>query len=175
MFLETPRFWIIGTPLSVMEKRLRMDSFSEPIFLANMLIDCRFPPDWPGDALVLFPSEVALRKQKLNTPHWAGVVIDRASKVAVAQAGFKGGPDASGTVEVGYGVNASARSQGVATQIVGALRGWALARDDVQRVRAETAVDNRASMRVLEKNEFTRVGERMDADEGAFFLWERCG
>lgn len=103
-----------------------------------------------------------------------GTIIDRAEQVAVGQMGFKGLPDASGMVEIGYGVNPSYPGKGCATEVAAALSDWALEQHGVTRVTAECLDDNSASIRVLEKVGFRRVGTCINAEEGGtLIVWER--
>jgi RimJ/RimL family protein N-acetyltransferase len=39
-------------------------------------------------------------------------------------------------------------------------------------VSAETRVDNIASQRVLERNGFVQIGERVDAEDGPLICWQ---
>lgn len=79
------------------------------------------------------------------------IVLDR---LAVGSIGFFGPPE-EGEVEVGFGLVAPVRGQGLASEALGAL----LARADRVgvRVRAATEPDNGASLRVLAKAGFTEV------------------
>ena len=70
---------------------------------------------------------------------------------------FKG-LGANGTVEIGYGVLEEYQGQGYAAEAVDAVVVWALDQPDVTRVEAETAPDNRASQRVLDKCGFLPTG-----------------
>lgn len=85
-------------------------------------------------------------------------VVLRAGGEVVGGIGFKGPPDGDGTVEVGYGVAAEVRGQGLTSE---ALRGMlAAARADplVRRVVGDADLDNPASRRVMEKAGMTLVG-----------------
>ena len=70
---------------------------------------------------------------------------------------FKG-LGANGAVEMGYGVLEEYQGQGYAAEAVDAVVVWALDQPDVTRVEAETAPDNRASQRVLDKCGFLPSG-----------------
>ena len=70
---------------------------------------------------------------------------------------FKG-LGANGAVEIGYGILEEYQGQGYATEAVGAAVIWALQQPSVTCVEAETAPDNRASQRVLEKCGFLPSG-----------------
>jgi len=71
---------------------------------------------------------------------------------------FKGAPQ-NGAVEIGYGVDEPFQNQGYTTEAVKAALEWAFSQHDVYFVFAETAEDNAASIRVLEKNGFISTGE----------------
>jgi [ribosomal protein S5]-alanine N-acetyltransferase len=89
---------------------------------------------------------------------------------AVGSGGFKGDP-ASGRVEIGYGVAEACRGRGIATTAVQQLCVLGLRQHDVIEVYAESAADNRASRRVLEKALFHRIGERETNEDGCVDRW----
>lgn len=97
---------------------------------------------------------------------WFIVVGDE----VIGSISFKGLPT-DGAVEIGYGVAEGLRSRGHATRAVAlvcdAASSLGLA------VVAETAADNRASQRVLERNGFVRCGEREDPEEGVLVRFRR--
>ena len=70
---------------------------------------------------------------------------------------FKGCPE-EGVVELGYGIAEEFRGLGYATEAVETILEWAFDQPDVQRVAAETAHENLASRRVLEKCGFRPTG-----------------
>lgn len=82
-------------------------------------------------------------------------------------------PVAGGVAEIGYGVAPARRGRGIGTAAV-ILLCDALAERGVRSVTAETAAENAASIRVMEKAGFRRVGTRADAAEGALVLWEKA-
>lgn len=84
--------------------------------------------------------------------------------------GYKHAPS-DGEVEVGYGVAPSRQGRGLATQAIAELIQLARSDPTVASLRAETTPTNAASIRVLERNGFAKVGERMDAEDGRLFLW----
>ena len=84
---------------------------------------------------------------------------------------FKG-LGANGTVEIGYGVLEEYQGQGYAAEAVDAVVVWALDQPDVTRVEAETAPDNRASQRVLDKCGFLPSGTF--GEEGPRFFKTAC-
>ncbi|MGO7074685.1 GNAT family N-acetyltransferase [Rhizobium johnstonii] len=77
-----------------------------------------------------------------------------------------------GNIHIGYGIAPSRQGRGCTTRAIGQLLEWA--RDDprVALISAETGFENIASQRVLERNGFIRVGERIDAEDGPLICWE---
>lgn len=76
------------------------------------------------------------------------LVIRRDDEVVIGEIGFVG-PPRGGAVMIGYAIVPSARRQGYATEAIGAVAGWALARAGVREVRAQTLPDNEPSVRAL--------------------------
>jgi RimJ/RimL family protein N-acetyltransferase len=72
---------------------------------------------------------------------------------------------------IGYGIAADCRGGGAATRAVGALVAWAQADPRLDRLLAETGVDNRASQGVLRRNGFVQDGTRNDEEDGALLCW----
>ncbi|WP_152655409.1 GNAT family N-acetyltransferase [Oceanobacillus sp. CFH 90083] len=75
----------------------------------------------------------------------------------VGDIGFKGKPDKNKTVEIGYGFLQSCRNKGYATEALSALINWTIHTSEVNKIRAETRLNNPASMRVLEKVSMQKV------------------
>lgn len=172
--LETARLVLVETPLQVIETRLERETFIVPIEVGPETWAVTFPAEWPGDALDIFPMLAEHLRNAPDTVQWGGMLIEKATRTVVGQMGCKGPPDASGTVEIGYGINLSAWGRGFATEAARALTEWALVQPGVRRVKAECLDTNLGSVRVLEKVGFTRVGERYDEEEGGLLiLWER--
>ncbi len=72
--------------------------------------------------------------------------------------GFKGKPDETGSVEIGYSVLRQYQVQGYATEAVSRLVVWAFSHQNVTEVSAETFPHLRKSIRVMEKNGFSYTG-----------------
>lgn len=83
------------------------------------------------------------------------VVID--SGLVVGGVGFHGAPDGQGRAEIGYGIAAPFRGQGVATAAVAELTALPTL-PGVSAFVAHTDANNPASQRVLERNGFVRDG-----------------
>lgn len=123
-----------------------------------------FGPQWPGDALGLFPKII---QQPELIGGWVMIYAGEASGMI----GPKG--PLTGAVEIGYGLRPQDWNRGLASEAVRAVAGWLLALTEVERVTAETAVSNAASARVLEKAGFAEVGRGFSEEDGALRLWSR--
>jgi RimJ/RimL family protein N-acetyltransferase len=179
--LETERLLYAPTPIAVMRERLLRSDFladlplgSSPSHPGGGCLRVRFPEEWPGeDARGVLPIWIARAERSPDPGPWCGgVAVRRQDSLAVASMGFKSPPDATGTVEIGYAVNASVRGLGYATEMATALAAWALDQPGVRRVTAECLETNVASARVLEKSGFRRLG-RHRSEDGDVLLWER--
>ncbi len=78
-------------------------------------------------------------------------------EMVIGGIGFFGPPDETGTVGLGYGVAPEAEGRGYATEALRALLHHGFADARVRRVLADTAHDNVASQRVLEKAGLRRI------------------
>lgn len=128
------------------------------------LLDADVPPGWPPgeyDRAAMKFLRGRLAEGGEAAVGWYGWHIMRAGdsgrRDLVAAAGYFG-PPSEGAVEVGYSVVPSAQGQGYATEVVAALTERALRTPGVERVIAHTTDANPASIRVLGKAGFARVG-----------------
>jgi ribosomal-protein-alanine N-acetyltransferase len=99
-------------------------------------------------------------------------MVHRVSSVNVGSCGFKGPPDADGTVEIAYGVEPDHQGRGYATEAAQALADYAFRTGKVQLVRAHTLPEENASTRVLTTCGFAFVGEVIDPEDGRVWRWE---
>ena len=88
--------------------------------------------------------------------------------------GFKSLPDSNESVEIGYGIVPSQQGQGFATQAVDLLVKEEFSKAEIQMIVAYTVQMNSASGRVLEKNQFTRDGSKIDPEDGEVWVWRRA-
>lgn len=177
--LETPRLLLLSTPLQVIQTRLLRANFTADVPSTpgggtgneTETVRVHFPSEWPGDALAIFPSLAEEMATDPGRGDWGGTMIERATRKAVGQMSFMEPPEASGMVELGYGVNPSSQNRGYATETARALVTWAAARSDVRRITAKCRKDNLPSLRVLEKVGFRRTGRWIEQDE-EIIVWE---
>ena len=124
----------------------------------SRLLGASLPDAWP-EANVL--GLLALRPPASEEAERFGVwvVIERESGSVVGDIGFKGPPDDTGTIEIGYSIVADWRRRGYAKEAAAGLVGWALTQPDVRTIVAATDPGNEPSMRTLEAVGFHRTGE----------------
>ncbi len=89
---------------------------------------------------------------------------------AIGNGGFKGGPDPTGTVEIGYAVLEEYQRRGYASEAVEALVAWAFLQRGVRRIMAETYPVLIGSIGVLRKTGFRQIGP---ASEEGVICFER--
>ena len=125
------------------------------------------PPAWPpefGDESYRNWQRTILERWP-NEPEFAGYYLIGGGEL-VGTCGFKGPPDASGTVEIGYSVIAPRRRRGYASGAVMLLVERAFKDPRVAAIVGETLIDDLASQAVLLRCGFQRVGTRIDDGDG---------
>jgi RimJ/RimL family protein N-acetyltransferase len=122
------------------------------------------PPDtWPPE--LYERDDLERMRALLQVPVHAGwavyYLLERGTPPhLVGVAGFAGAPGADGVVDVGYSILPAYRRRGLATEAVGALLQYALARPGVRCVAAETYPSLEGSIGVLLKCGFQPVPAR---------------
>jgi len=129
------------------------------------------PPDGVESANILQYLRAMVQRLHASDCRSAWMIV--AEETVVGLCSFKAPPDAAGAVEIGYGLNAHFRRRGHATRAIAQLVRAACDDQNVKLLKAEIAVDNIASRRVVEANGFVRRGTRLDAEDGELVLWER--
>jgi [ribosomal protein S5]-alanine N-acetyltransferase len=114
--------------------------------------------------------------QVVDTPAdlaWVtGLLVDEETGDVVGAAGFHGGPDEDGMVEVGYGVDPARRRQGYARAALLHLLDRARAHPDVRTLRATVSPTNTASLGLIAQLPFAEVGEQWDDEDGLETIFE---
>lgn len=126
--------------------------------LLGALVPETWPPDNLRDVLGYF---YGLHKEHLEWEGWLAwyaIRIDNDYPILCGSIGFKGPPDKRGMVEIGYSVLPEFQRQGLATEMVAGIIQWAKHQPEVRQIEAETNINVKASIRVLEKNGFICVG-----------------
>lgn len=160
---------------NVQSKRLIMIPFSpELIRLAihdraqlQKTLDIDIPDNWPNTDFAEFLLMMLEGFEKDSTREvWNGLIILKEQRVLVGDMGFKDGPDAKGTAEIGYSIVPGYQNHGYATEMAAALITWAFKQKGIKKVIAECLNDNIGSIRVLEK-----LGMRQSGSNGNTLQW----
>lgn len=82
-------------------------------------------------------------------------------------------PVEKGVIDIGYGVAPSRQNRGIAGRAIRDIVAWSRATERVDAITAETSTTNLPSQRVLTRNGFIEVGDRLDDEDGPLICW-RC-
>jgi ribosomal-protein-alanine N-acetyltransferase len=134
-----------------------------------------FPVDaqtFAGDEWVLGLRLAQVQADAVQAPWLLRAAVSRDTGRVVGKGGFHAGPDADGTVEIGYRVSEDQRRQGLAREIAIGLLGWA-ADSGAARCLASIRPDNTPSLRLTERLGFVRTGEQVDEIDGLEWIFTR--
>jgi len=158
--IQSKRLNLIATTTELIKKDIEGSEF-----LATAL-GVEVPESWPP--LLYGPNAMRFALLQLDDPaeqswsFWYLVTADDPGQLA-GICGFKGRPDESGSVEIGYSVVDGFQRQGFATEAVSRLVGWAFSHHNVKEVCAETFPYLSQSISVLEKSGFEFTGPGSEA------------
>lgn len=99
-------------------------------------------------------------------------LVDPDLPTPVGVAGFHGGPDEFGMVEVGYSVDPAWRRRGYARSALEILIAQAQSHPSVRTIRATIGPDNLASIALVTAYGFTENGEQWDDEDGREIIYE---
>ena len=134
-------------------------------FLAEALgvsIPESWPPDLYGSRAMQFILAQLDEAPEQGWLFWYLATRDDPCEL-VGICGFKGRPDETGSVEIGYSILGCYQRRGFATEAVQRLVGWAFSHQNVNEVCAETLPHLSQSINVLEKNGFQCAGAGSEA------------
>lgn len=162
--LETERLALI--PLN--ERELELLYTNLPAFEREL--GCRYQAEpLIGPFRVIVREQLDIMKKDFENYLWHTfwLLKDKESAVIVGAADFKGAP-ADGRVEIGYSTGEAHRKMGYMSEAVRVMCRWALSRNGVGMVVAETDKQNRDSHNVLSRCGFVKYG----AADGDTFWWK---
>lgn len=141
--------------------------------LASRLVGAEIPEFFASEGWLW-----GLRLQQItNVPSSARWYVRAAvtvpGSVVVGHAGFHGPPDEAGMVEIGYTVNPDLRGRGYGRAIIAALIAEASADPTVRIIRASISPTNAASLALVARARFRRVGDQWDDEDGLEWVFER--
>ena len=156
---------IVQLSAEVLADLARGEAPDSPVALSDYLLGKECRGTWARRAI-----------QVLDHPDdldWVtGVVWDEAAGVAVGRAGFHAAPDETGTVEVGYAIDPGLRRRGYATAALEVMLDRARRTPEVTRVLASVSPTNDASLAMVGRAGFVRIGEQIDDEDGLEWVFE---
>ena len=163
--METQRLRLVVATIEPVESLIKGESSFAPLY------------DQVADGYIEFPEALTYMLETLKARGkpdlWgAYLFIEREERTLIGIGGYKGEPDAEGSVEIGYGIAREYRGRGYATEAAQALIAHAFADTRVALVTAHTLAEKNASGAVLTRCGMTRVAEIDDPDDGKIWRWE---
>ena len=135
--------------------------------LAKMLA-LRLPPSWPAFPEAYAPPETAAPDPR---PWGSYFFLCPALGSLVGSGGFKGKPDSTGTVEIGYEIGKEHWNRGFASEATQGMIDFAFRHEEVKFVTAHTLAEQNASCTVLQKSGLTFIREINVPTEGNIWFW----
>ncbi len=137
------------------------------------ILHVSIPDSWPNfpEAFSVLINESDASEQFPTDWHGYFFILPTGS-ILVGNGGFKGKPDKSGTVEIGYEIASEHWNRGFATEAVQGMIAYAFAHPEVQAVIAHTLAQINASNTVLKKVGMTFIAELDDPEEGRIWRWQ---
>ncbi len=125
-----------------------------------------------GDEGVLVRRHAQLTADPSEHPWLLRAAVFRGTRQVVGRIGFHAPPDADGVVELGYVVTEQFRRQGLATEMVVGMLGWAR-EQGASACLASVSPDNVASLALIARLGFVKVGEQVDDEDGLEWVHRR--
>ena len=167
--IKTARLTLIPATVAL----ARAETLDRPTFpaLLGASVPDAWPPEMLDDALAFFLQQIEAAPEQAHWITWYGLLDGEGGgpPTLVASLGFFGPPQGGG-VELGYSVLPDFQQQGYGVEAVGALTDWALAQPGVERITANVAAGNVASVRLLRRLDFA---ERGASDEPGHVRFEK--
>jgi RimJ/RimL family protein N-acetyltransferase len=159
MFVETIRIQTERLELIAATEELAKAEINNHTELSSLL-RAQVPDAWPPEfndlqTMTFTLQQLQGKPEQVGWWAWYFVLKGRSDgeRVAIGYGGFKGLPDGSANVEVGYSIHKEYQRQGYGSEATAGLVNWAF-EQDVRSVTAETLPELVASIGVLEKNDF---------------------
>ncbi len=143
---------------------------------AERLLGASLHPEWPGkDTREFLPYYVDLLFRTPNLLTWGiwlmvlneGPSRTGAPRTVIGDLGFKGAPDRSGAIDIGYSVVPSERRNGYTSEAARGLVNWAFRNPNVKVITAACDETNPASAGVLNS-----IGMKRDGRDHGLLKWK---
>ena len=163
--IQTPNLQLL--PIEPVHVEALLRSKSELAALLQVTV----PDGWPH-----FPNSLSAYEayaSNLLEADWSGYFfLHPKDRVLVGSGAFKGPPDDSGTVEIGYEIASEYWNRGWAIEAAQGMIESAFSREEVRAVIAHTLAQRNASNRVLQKVGMQFIVEVDDPEESKIWRWQ---
>jgi len=149
VIIHTDRLDLIPAPPASIEL-LVANEYERAGDLLNLIV----PESWPNneDARAGLSFHLkAIQRDSLELLWRIRLIVLRSNRTVVGSVNLKGPPDESEAVEIGWGLSAEYRRQGIAVEASEAVIEWVCCQPKVRRIIATIPADNIASIRVAER------------------------
>ena len=99
-------------------------------------------------------------------------MVEKSTREIVGSVSFHGPPDEQGMMEIGLGVHSNFQRLGYAAEALTGMWSWVVEQPGVELLRYTVAPDNLASVALVEKFGFERVGQQIDPEDGPEDIYE---
>ena len=99
-------------------------------------------------------------------------MVEKSSREIVGSISFHGPPDEQGMMEIGLGIHADFQRLGFATEALTGMWSWVVNQPGVELLRYTVDPNNEASVAVVKKFDFERVGQQIDPEDGPEDIYE---
>ena len=99
-------------------------------------------------------------------------MVEKETREIVGSTSFHGPPDVQGMMEIGLGVHTDFQRRGYATEALTAMWSWVIDQPGVELLRYTVDPNNEASVAVIKKFGFERVGQQIDPEDGPEDIYE---
>ena len=99
-------------------------------------------------------------------------MVEKETREIVGSTSFHGPPDEVGMMEIGLGVHPNFQRRGYATEALTGMWSWVIDQPSVELLRYTVDPNNEASVAVIKKFDFERVGQQIDLEDGPEDIYE---
>ena len=155
--IETERLIIKPLTCGQLKKYIKCDNSLEEELKLNQT--SRTISDELREALenTILPNLADKTKNYLYFTLWTAIL--KVDNKMIGDICIVGEPNAEGEIEIGYGTYNEFQNKGYMTEAVNGLIEWSKTQQIVKSIIASTDKTNAASFKVLEKNNFIKIGE----------------
>jgi RimJ/RimL family protein N-acetyltransferase len=155
--IETERLILKPLTYNQLVKYIKCDSSLEKELNLNETSRTISPELKEALEHTILPNVADKSKNYLYSTLWTA--ISKTDKKMVGDLCIVGEPNANGEIEIGYGTYEEFQNRGFMTEVVRVIIEWAKTQVKVKSIIASTDKSNTASLKVLEKNDFIKIGE----------------